>query len=123
MNGTSNFTFVRDGMTKTLKARVPALTSPFAKLCIYYGFPSLVRHTGQDAPSSVQEAVNCLLSYDVVILGAGLEETTHPDHANTVQIVQALTQAGVVVFGYTDTQSTMSLAAIDSSLDNWKNVV
>jgi len=40
-----------------------------------------------------------------------------------VQILHALTQAGVTVFGYIDTQSTMSLAAIESSLDNWKDLV
>ncbi len=56
VGGSQPYSFVRDGLTKTLRARVPALSSPFFKVAVYYGYPSLVRFTGSGAPSSLSEA-------------------------------------------------------------------
>ena len=53
------------------------------KLAIYYGWPSAVSGAG----GNVTTAANVFKDYDQVVLGAGLEDGTHPDHTNTAAII------------------------------------
>lgn len=88
------------------------------KLLIYYGFPSSI-----NATFDVQLAAAEFGQYDYVVLGAGLEKTTHPDHQNTVDIITELhLNYPTGVFGYIDlgvTTNNFSLAEIQLRADEW----
>lgn len=58
------------------------------KLCIYYGWPSVVR--GSD-PENLNEAVAVLAEYDIIVLGRTLvTEENHPEKVATQQIIDLL---------------------------------
>jgi hypothetical protein len=40
------------------------------KLAIYYGWPSLVRGSNNDKPSSLDDAIRHFLRFDIIIFGA-----------------------------------------------------
>jgi hypothetical protein len=83
------------------------------KLAVYYGWPSAVNSAGGD----VNAAVNTFKNYQTVVFGDGLQETSHPDHANTVSIINHTDMSGTEVFGYID--STLSLNTIQEKIDKW----
>lgn len=85
------------------------------KLCIYYSYPSSVNLT-----YTVSGAVNVFKDYDQVVFGDGLQEVSHPDHANTVAIINDPLMANTKVFGYID--STLSLDNIQGKIDLWYNM-
>lgn len=64
-------------------------------LLIFYGWPSCI-----NGAASVAEAAAQFGNYDYVVLGAGLEIPTHPDHENTRTIISMLNDT--TVFGYVD---------------------
>lgn len=85
-------------------------------LLIYYGWPSLINGSGTAAEAAAQ-----FDAYDYAVLGAGLEETVHPDHANTASIIASST---AVFFGYVDlgvTTNGYTLAVIKEKIDAWKS--
>jgi hypothetical protein len=69
-----------------------------ARLAIYYGYPGLIN----GAASNIESAASVLSAYDVVVLGGGLELAEHPDHDNTVRIIERLRRGtrGPELFGY-----------------------
>lgn len=85
------------------------------KLAIYYSYPSSVNGT-----YTVDGAANVFKDYDLVVFGAGLEDSTHPDHQNTIDIINHPLMANTKVFGYID--STLSLDVIQGKIDNWYNM-
>lgn len=84
------------------------------KLAIYYGYPSSV-----NATYTVSGAANVLKDYDQVVLGAGLEETSHPDHTNTVNIINDPVMVNTECFGYID--ATLSVDVVQDKIDLWKD--
>lgn len=87
------------------------MTTP-QKLAIYYGWPSAVNSSG----GNVAAATAVFQNYDVVVLGAGLEDPSHGDHANTVSIIANLVPA-VKVYGYISAQDTNSVNW--GKIDKW----
>ncbi len=84
-----------------------------ARLAVYYGWPSLVN--GSNYNTAAATAV--FGQYQVVVFGQGLEQTTHGDHANTIQIIQMLHQNyGTRVFGYMNAEEWSLYGAIPA---NW----
>lgn len=83
------------------------------KLAIYYSYPGLVNGSN----SVVSAAVAVFSQYDTVVFGQGLEVATHPDHANTVSIINDPAMANTTVFGYVD--STLPLNDIQEKIDLW----
>lgn len=83
------------------------------KLAIYYGWPSVVNGAGGD----VNTASATFGQYEQVVFGDGLQETSHPDHANTVAIINHVALANTDVYGYID--SAQSLDAIQTKIDLW----
>lgn len=81
-----------------------------AKLAIYYGWPS-----GVNGAFSVAGAIAVFKAYELLVLGSGLEEPSHGDHVNTVQIIAGLPK--VQVFGYV--ASTSDLALLKEKIDKW----
>lgn len=82
------------------------------KLAIYFAYPS-----GVNSTFSVDGAANVFKDYNQVVFGAGLEETTHPDHQNTVNIINHPLMSKTRVFGYID--STLDLNVIQDKIDKW----
>ena len=83
------------------------------KLAIYYGWPSSINGT-----FSVAGAINVFKSYSMIVLGAGLEDPAHPDHANTAAIIAGLPNQKI--FGYID--STLNITDIQTKIDNWNTI-
>jgi hypothetical protein len=83
------------------------------KLAIYYSYPSLVNNSNGD----VSAAAAVFSAYDILVLGSGLETPEHPDHNNTIAIINDPIMANCMVFGYID--ATLSLDQIQSKTDLW----
>ncbi|MDB5340947.1 MAG: hypothetical protein JWN70_6566, partial [Planctomycetaceae bacterium] len=93
------------------------LTTGPGDLLIYYGYPSLINNA-----ASVSAAATQFAPYEYVVLGAGLEDVTHPDHANTQAIVNSSTTNSTKFFGYVDlgvSTNNYSISALQTKIDNW----
>jgi len=82
------------------------------KLAIYYGWPSSVNGT-----FTVPGAAAVFGQYNLVVWGAGLEDPTHPDHANDIAIIADPQMAHTKVYGYIN--STDPFATNQTNIDNW----
>lgn len=88
------------------------------RLGIYYGYPSAVNGSTTNA-----EAAAVFGQFDVIVLGAGINESTHPDHSNTTAIIADSAMTGTEVFGYVDigvSTSNLTLSAMETDVDEWK---
>lgn len=90
------------------------------KLLIYYGFPSAL-----NGIPSLDGIAQALSEYDVVVLGGGLQEPAHPDHANVVQIISKVhaLSPSTLIFGYIDlgvSTFNYSIPEMQGYTDNWK---
>jgi hypothetical protein len=69
-------------------------------LLVYYGWPSCFNSAvnGWD----VNKVAEDMARYDVIVLGAGLQDPAHGDHANTVSIIAKIKalKPTVAIFGY-----------------------
>jgi hypothetical protein len=83
------------------------------KLAIFYGWPSAVNGAG----GNVNLAVAVFKDYKVVVFGAGLEDDSHPDHANTASIITHPDMSGCQSYGYID--ATQALDVIQTKIDKW----
>jgi len=100
-----------------MPATAAAIDGP-ARLAIYYGYPSLVN----GAAGNLVAAAAHFATFDVVVLGDGLEHPAHPDHANTAQIVTDIVAGGTEVYGYVDmgvTTQNLSIATAQQYVDEW----
>ncbi len=97
----------------------PAVPS---RLAIYYGYPGLIN----GAASNIAAAVAEFASYQVVVLGDGLQFTDHADNANTRRIIAELrkTDPGREVFGYIalGTATNLDAAAIERRAQLWASM-
>lgn len=87
-------------------------------LLINYSWPSSINGT-----YTVDGAAADFGQYDYVILGDGLEDTTHGDHVNTVAIIAHADMANTTVFGYIDlgvTTQNLSMEEIETKIDEWQ---
>ena len=95
--------------------------TPQQKLAIYYGWPSVVN----GAAGNITTATNTFAQFDILVFGAGLEETTHGDHANTVAIINNLNElGGKKVFGYVNLGCTPNpdTTAIKQKINKWSGM-
>jgi hypothetical protein len=81
-------------------------------LAIYYGYPSSV-----NATYTVPLAAAVFGQYDLVVWGATLENTTHPDHLNAIAIIANPQMSKTKVYGYIS--STDPIATNQTNIDNW----
>ncbi|MHB2155822.1 T9SS type A sorting domain-containing protein [Calditrichota bacterium GD2] len=102
----------------TITHSVNASLNP-QKLLIYYGWPSMI-----NGATNNQQAADTLGQYDFVVLGDGLEKTSHGDHANTVEIINLIHASySARIFGYIDagvTTQNLSLSEIGIRIKEWK---
>jgi hypothetical protein len=85
------------------------------KLTIFYAYPSTVNNT-----YSVPGAVDVFNDYDLVVFGEGIEFNSHPDHANTQNIIQNPQMANTEVYGYVN--STRTFNDFKDRVNKWKNM-
>ena len=83
-------------------------------LLVYYGWPSCL-NGGSDPVADLDR-------YGYVVLGAGLEDPTHPDHEPTRRIIG---KTVAKVFGYVDigvSTSNLSPRQVRQSMRRWKRM-
>ena len=99
------------------KPEHPPQGGPLQRLGIYYGWPSAF-----NGATSLSQAAAGLASYQVVVLGHGLQQPDHGDHANTRAVIGQLGAGGVPVYGYIPlgTASGLDQAAIKQQIVDWK---
>jgi hypothetical protein len=91
------------------------------KLLVYYAYPSSFNY-----PTNQYNLANVsadFAQYEYVVLGDGLEKTSHSDHANTQAILQSAITDGVRFFGYIDAgviTQNLSLSEIQLRVGEWK---
>ncbi len=91
------------------------------RLLIYYSYPSSLNYPQNQY--NIAAVINDFSQYDYLVFGSGLEESTHPDHANTQQIMAGINTNGRKVFGYVDlgvSTSNLSIAQMESKVLKWK---
>lgn len=93
------------------------------RLAIYHGFPSLVNASGGDPAA----ATAVFKEYDIVVLGDGLQDAAHPDHANTTALIANLKASpnATAVYGYIAigvTTANLSIEDIRSRVDAWQAI-
>jgi len=110
------------GLTSFISsAGASEVISPQQRLAIYYGWPSVVNGAG----GNVTTATNTFAQFDIIVFGAGLEETTHGDHANTVAVINNLNAlGGKKVFGYVNLGCTPNpdTTAIKQKINKWSDM-
>lgn len=93
-----------------------ATGQPLRNLQIFYGWPSAF-----DGATSPKAAAEKLARYDAVVLGGGLEQPKHGDHANTKQIIATI-GARAQLFGYIPLghESGLTIVQIAARVAAWK---
>ncbi len=96
----------------------PSRSTSLRNLQIYYGWPSAF-----DGATSPRLAAERLARYDAVVLGAGLEQTKHGDHANTKEIIAVIGERSRV-FGYIPLghKTGLTLSEIAGRVADWKAI-
>lgn len=94
------------------------------RLAIYYGWPSAADFGQRNDPSSIAEQFS---RFAVVVLGAGLADTSHPDYEFTRSLVNALREAAVEVYGYVDMgistrAQNPNLADVEAEIAQWQDL-
>lgn len=96
------------------------IPAKMGKLALYYGYPSLVNNVA----GNVESAIKNFAAYDVVVFGAGLEDKTHADNANTEKIIKGVPKQ-TRTFGYVSvgmTQKKVSIMEIKENIKKWKEM-
>lgn len=88
------------------------------KLAIYYGYPSSLNYPTNNY--NLNAVANDFAEYDMVILGAGLEQSSHEDHNNTKSIIAKSSVSNVDFYGYVT--STDATNTIKSQINKWANM-
>lgn len=88
------------------------------ELLVYYSYPSLINGANGDLNDAAAE----FAVYDFVVLGDTLQDPAHPDHANTVSIINNAATDNTRFFGYIDlgvSTQNLSQVAIELRVDQW----
>lgn len=93
------------------------------QLCIFYGWTTYVNDASGDMNKAIAEYKNC----DVLVLGAGLQDVTHPEHQNTISIITALKQQKPTLqtYGYINigiSTTNTSIATLKQHILEWKSM-
>lgn len=116
LTGTEIVPVMKGGVTaRTTASRLLLATSSARRLCLFYAPPEAV-----NGLYDIEYAVGLFGTYDLVVLGTGLEQTANAYHASTgVLIARA---PWVDFFGYLDvsvTYSNFSPAQMRARVDAW----
>lgn len=86
------------------------------KVAHYYAWPSGVNGSA----GSTSAAASVFSAYDIVVLGQGIEDPSHGDHANAIAIIADPQMSNTEVYGYID--ATAVLADNQTKIDNWASM-
>lgn len=116
--------FAADGEVEDHAVQVKAASATLAPndVLIYYGYPSLINGANGDRTQAAQTFGN----YDIVILGDGLADSTHPDYENTVHIVRDSALASTRLFGYVDlgvSTQNLNFGDIQYRINFWRDAL
>ncbi|MGA1790203.1 MAG: hypothetical protein ACMUIM_01855 [bacterium] len=90
-------------------------------LLVFYGWPSGINNANE-AAAPITAAAQEFGKYDYVILGSGLEKTSHVAHTATVQIIAHEDANDTVFFGYIDlgvSTDNHTIAEVKTRVDEW----
>lgn len=112
-----------DGEVEDYRVTVRAARASLApdRLLVYYGYPSLINGANGD----IDTAAAAFGAYDLVVLGDGLADPSHPDSNNTNLIMQNTAVSQTRFFGYVDVGvSTQNLSAVEiqTAIIEWLNL-
>jgi hypothetical protein len=89
-------------------------------LAIFYGWP------GATNGERIQNIPPLYSQFDIVILGETLEDPTHPDHPNTIHIIQTATSlnSSILFYGYICLGNTRrhSMSTLYTKMDQWSHM-
>lgn len=90
------------------------------RLLVFYAWPSTIN----GANTNVTTAAGHFGQYTHVVLGGGLQASSHPDHTRTRNIIAHASTAQTLFFGYIPlgarpTDTNLSLAAIAEQAQQW----
>lgn len=83
-------------------------------LCIYYGIPSMI-----NGSTTISSAITQFSQFDLIVLGNGLEASAHPDHSNTISIINGL--SGKKIYGYISVNG-LSESQFRAKVEKWKTM-
>lgn len=94
-----------------------------SRLLIYYGTP-----IGANDTWTVPLAAQVFSNYNTIVLGAGLEDPSHPEHMNTLLVIRAVKslKPDVRFLGYIDlgvTTNNYTIVQMKQKVDNWLDVL
>ena len=106
-----------------LEAETGPTMRPPLPLAIYYGWPSAVAFEGGTGIPVAEQ----FGQFTVVVLGAGLNQPSHPDYSQALALIQELRGRNVEVYGYIDmgivTQPrSLSFAELEDEIDLWQRM-
>lgn len=90
-------------------------------LLIYYGYPNSFNSSSNGWDN--KKVAEDMAQYQVIVLGDGLQQISHADHANTVSIVSKLKvlNPNILIFGYVTVNQTY--ANFKTKVNDWKDNV
>lgn len=105
---------------------VTVTTRKMKNLGIYYGWVTGIDNVHNiDYNNRVDLAATEIAKYDRFILGAGLEDSSHPDYANTVTVITKVREKNLntQLYGYvcvgTCSGANPNITSIRNSIDKW----
>lgn len=87
-------------------------------LAIYYGYPSCLNFIQNNY--NLDLVASDFAKYDMVILGAGLQNTSHPDHNNTEMILNKEILSDTEFYGYINAEDDTNI--LKSQVDDWHSL-
>ena len=99
----------------------PVVCTPSKKIdhfAIYYGWPSSLNSATN--AWTMSNVITDLSRYESVVLGAGLEDNTHVDYANTLTLLAGATTPKF--FGYIAIGNVLSINDLQTKIDNWSTM-
>ncbi len=103
-----------------LRRRLPDLTQRPIPFAVYYGFPGQVAGC-----SDANCATKALRAFPLTVLGDGLEQERHPEHALTRRIIYGLRDTECRLYGYVDlgmTTGALEVTEIAQRLVAWSDL-
>ena len=108
------------GASAAVPSSPAVAATPPGSLLVFSGWPSHV-----NGALTVAEAAAELGRYDLIVLGGGIENPSHPDHARTKAALAQPAMAGTLVFGYVNlgvTNGKLTLPQVRQAVNRWQAI-
>jgi hypothetical protein len=118
-----NYLFKDVGLSKKISGNgqgeqeVNVLKNKLKRFCIYYGWPSAVKSKENQDLNSFQVFSN----FDILVFGAGLESSDHPDHLNMKTLITELKSNDMLIYGYVSARKEFQ-GILQEKCTLWKQI-